>query len=84
MTLFNPILFDQQFFDISDHIGFYLPVSGSAATQRPSQLIPLPGGAADMATDDEVLAMLAELGALPVAADSDGAVIVDANGTIVM
>lgn len=44
------------------------------------------GGAAeiDMATDEEVLAMLAELGALPVAADSDGAVIVDANGTIVM
>ena len=38
----------------------------------------------DMATDEEVLAMLAELGALPVAADSDGAVIVDANGTIVM
>lgn len=42
------------------------------------------GGAAEMATDEEVLAMLAELGALPVAADSDGAVIVDANGTIVM
>lgn len=60
--------------------------SDGAMNPVPSQLIPLPGGAAeiDMATDEEVLAMLAELGALPVAADSDGAVIVDANGTIVM
>ena len=58
--------------------------SDGAMNPVPSQLIPLPGGAAEMATDEEVLAMLAELGALPVAADSDGAVIVDVNGTIVM
>ena len=38
----------------------------------------------DMATDEEVLAMLMEEGALPVPTDSDGAVIMDKNGFVLM
>ena len=56
--------------------------SDGAMNPVPSQLIPLSG--VDMATDEEVLAMLAELGALPVPTDSDGAVIMDKNGFVLM
>lgn len=42
------------------------------------------GGVVDLATDEEVLTMLMEEGALPVPTDGDGSVIMDKNGIVLM